>query len=110
MQDVVVAFDISRTTFHRILLNFFWAYGYNIVRPCAVPSWAGCEQHASGSCSGVMWEWAVILIQRYCNSTINQSFGALVHHSVVRCSWHIASMYKPPVPGLAPCWLLQPVA
>lgn len=31
MQDVVVAFDISRRTFRRILLNFVWAYGYNVV-------------------------------------------------------------------------------
>ena len=32
LEDVVVAFHISRVTFRRILLNFVWAYGYNIVR------------------------------------------------------------------------------
>jgi cation transport ATPase len=34
---VVVAFDISRRTFRRILLNFGWAYGYNVVsHPCNI--------------------------------------------------------------------------
>ncbi len=26
-----MAFDVSRRTFNRILLNFLWAYGYNVV-------------------------------------------------------------------------------
>ena len=38
LEDVVVAFDISRQTFRRILLNFTWAYGYNVV---AIPLAAG---------------------------------------------------------------------
>lgn len=40
MQDVVVAFDISRRTYHRILLNFVWAYGYNVVSDSHV-HWKG---------------------------------------------------------------------
>jgi cation transport ATPase len=31
VQDVVVAFDVARRTYRRILLNFGWAYGYNVV-------------------------------------------------------------------------------
>lgn len=31
LEDVVTAFDVSGATFHRILLNFVWAYGYNVV-------------------------------------------------------------------------------
>ncbi|EFJ40283.1 hypothetical protein VOLCADRAFT_108247 [Volvox carteri f. nagariensis] len=38
LEDVVVALDISRVTFRRILLNFVWAYGYN---SAAVPLAAG---------------------------------------------------------------------
>ncbi|GFH12845.1 uncharacterized protein HaLaN_08607 [Haematococcus lacustris] len=30
LEDVVVAFDVSRRTFRRILTNFGWAYGYNV--------------------------------------------------------------------------------
>lgn len=35
---MVVALDLSRATFRRILLNFVWAYGYNAA---AVPLAAG---------------------------------------------------------------------
>ncbi|MEW5314299.1 MAG: hypothetical protein WDW38_005807 [Sanguina aurantia] len=38
LEDVVVALDVSRSTFNRIRLNFMWAYGYNVV---AIPLAAG---------------------------------------------------------------------
>lgn len=38
LEDVVVAFDVSRATFNRIRLNFVWAYGYNVV---SIPLAAG---------------------------------------------------------------------
>ncbi|KAG2427556.1 hypothetical protein HXX76_012210 [Chlamydomonas incerta] len=38
LEDVVVALDLSRAVFRRILLNFVWAYGYNAA---AVPLAAG---------------------------------------------------------------------
>ncbi|MEW5306919.1 MAG: hypothetical protein WDW36_009351 [Sanguina aurantia] len=38
LEDVVVALDVSRSTFNRIRLNFVWAYGYNVV---AIPLAAG---------------------------------------------------------------------
>ena len=31
LQDVVTAIDLSKKTFSRIKLNFFWAFGYNII-------------------------------------------------------------------------------
>ena len=31
LEDVVVAFDISRVTYRRIIANFFFAYSYNVV-------------------------------------------------------------------------------
>lgn len=31
LRDVVTAIDLSKTTFKRIKLNFFWAFGYNII-------------------------------------------------------------------------------
>jgi P-type Cu+ transporter len=40
VQDVVVAFDIARVTYNRILLNFGWAYGYNMI---AIPLAAGAN-------------------------------------------------------------------
>ncbi len=30
--DVLVAFDLSRACYNRIIMNFVWAYGYNLVR------------------------------------------------------------------------------
>ena len=38
LEDVVVAFDLSRITYHRIIGNFFYAYGYNVI---AIPIAAG---------------------------------------------------------------------
>lgn len=29
--DILVAFDIARATYRRIILNFVWAFGYNII-------------------------------------------------------------------------------
>jgi len=31
LRDVVVAIDLSKKTYRRIWLNFFWAFVYNIV-------------------------------------------------------------------------------
>ncbi|CAK4171670.1 unnamed protein product [Aphanomyces euteiches] len=31
LKDVVIAFDLSRTIYRRIQLNFVWAMGYNII-------------------------------------------------------------------------------
>lgn len=31
LEDVLVALDLSRATFQRIRLNYFWAMGYNVV-------------------------------------------------------------------------------
>lgn len=31
LEDVLVALDISRKTFHRIRMNYLWAMGYNVV-------------------------------------------------------------------------------
>ena len=38
LEDVVVAFDLSRVTYRRIIANFFYAYTYNVV---AIPIAAG---------------------------------------------------------------------
>ena len=42
LRDVVTAIDLSKTTFKRIKLNFFWAFGYtnNIM----VEKFARCSQ------------------------------------------------------------------
>ena len=42
VRDIITAFDISRTTFQRIQMNFVWAYGYNLV---AVPFAAGVFEY-----------------------------------------------------------------
>jgi len=44
-EDVVVALDISRRTFRRIVWNFIWAYGYNAL---AIPLAAGALFPATG--------------------------------------------------------------
>lgn len=56
LQDVVTALDISRATLRRIWLNYFWAFGYNVVmipiaagELCAHEE-AGSIQHAFVSC------------------------------------------------------------
>lgn len=76
MQDVVVAFDVSRTTFQRILLNFIWAYGYNIIAiPLAagalyplthtlVPPWVAAAAMAASSVSVVTSSLALRLYKR----------------------------------------------
>jgi hypothetical protein len=38
-QDVLAALDLSRATFNRIRLNYFWAMAYNVVM---IPFAAGC--------------------------------------------------------------------
>eukprot|EP01137_Pigoraptor_chileana_P025404 Opistho-2@94854 len=38
LRDVITAIDISRKTFNRIILNFAWAFGYNLL---AIPIAAG---------------------------------------------------------------------
>lgn len=38
LEDVVVAFDVCRKSFRRIVWNFIWAYGYNVL---AIPLAAG---------------------------------------------------------------------
>ena len=31
LEDVLAALDLSRATFNRIRLNYFWAMGYNVI-------------------------------------------------------------------------------
>lgn len=31
LEDVLVAIDLSRKTFNRIRVNYFWAMGYNVI-------------------------------------------------------------------------------
>lgn len=45
LEDVVVAFDISRVTYHRIIANFIYAYSYNII---AIPLAAGALYPVTG--------------------------------------------------------------
>lgn len=39
LEDVLAALDLSRATFNRIRLNYFWAMAYNVVM---IPFAAGC--------------------------------------------------------------------
>ncbi|GAX75729.1 hypothetical protein CEUSTIGMA_g3172.t1 [Chlamydomonas eustigma] len=45
LEDVVVAFDVSRACYHRIIANFFYAYSYNVV---AIPLAAGALYPLTG--------------------------------------------------------------
>jgi Cu+-exporting ATPase len=45
LEDVVVALDVARATFRRIVCNFLFAYGYNVV---AIPLAAGALFPATG--------------------------------------------------------------
>lgn len=38
LRDVVVALEVSRSTYNRIRINFFWAFLYNL---CGIPLAAG---------------------------------------------------------------------
>lgn len=31
LRDVITAIDLSKATYRRIWLNFFWAFGYNTI-------------------------------------------------------------------------------
>ncbi len=45
LEDVVVAFDLSRACFRRIVSNFFFAYAYNVL---AIPLAAGALYPLTG--------------------------------------------------------------
>ena len=59
LEGVLLALDLSKVTFNRIRLNFFWAMAYNVVMlpmaagalyPCVhmqIPPWVAGEQHAT---------------------------------------------------------------
>jgi Cu+-exporting ATPase len=72
--DVAVALDISHATYRRILLNFTWAYGYNLLAvPLAggalypfthtlIPPWVAGAAMALSSVSVVT---SSLLLKRY---------------------------------------------
>ena len=74
LQDVLTAIDLSKRTFRRIWLNYFWAFGYNVLMmPLAagalyaplqwqLPPWAAGGAMALSSVSVVC---SSLLLRRY---------------------------------------------
>ncbi len=49
LEDVLVAIDLSRKTFNRIRVNYFWAMGYNIIMiPFAAGVFYPCTHMQAG--------------------------------------------------------------
>lgn len=57
-----MAFDISRTTFRRIVLNFVWAYGYNVVSVLLVS--ARCHKCCEAGLSAVLGYTFPVIVEK----------------------------------------------
>ncbi len=77
VRDVLVAIDISTKTYNRIILNFVWAFGYNII---AVPI-AG----------GLLYPWTSFVLPPWL-----AALAMVVSSISVLCSSLLLNVYRPP--------------
>jgi Cu+-exporting ATPase len=82
LNDVVVALDLARIVFRRIMLNFCWAMGYNII---LVPLSAGVFWSSLHFLVPPMYAGAAMAMSSV--SVVTSRCGSFARHAAFRSGW-----------------------